>query len=88
MRKEIKIESYFLILSSKEFILKKEVKFMTYNFKVFDIDSKLIAEEDVKVEEFMSVFGTLTPDKNDVEEARLQLMRYYDAFDVVVKEEI
>ena len=61
---------------------------MTYNFKVFDIDSKLIAEEDVKVEEFMSVFGTLTPDKNDVEEARLQLMRYYDAFDVVVKEEI
>lgn len=61
---------------------------MTYNFKVFDIDSELIAEEDVKVEEFMSVFGTLTPDKNDIEEARLQLMRYYDAFDVVVKEEI
>lgn len=60
---------------------------MTYNFKVFDIDSKLIAEEDVKVEEFMSVFGTLTPDKNDVEEARLQLMRYYDAFDVVVEKE-
>lgn len=61
---------------------------MTYNFKVFDIDSELIAEEDVKIEEFMSVFGTLTPDKNDIEEARLQLMRYYDAFDVVVKEEI
>lgn len=61
---------------------------MTYNFKVFDIDSRLIAEEDVKREEFMSVFGTLTPDKNDIEEARLQLMRYYDAFDVVVKEEI
>lgn len=61
---------------------------MTYNFKVFDIDSELIAEEDVKTEEFMSVFGTLTPNKNDVEEARLQLMRYYDAFDVVVKEEI
>ena len=61
---------------------------MAYNFKVFDIDSELIAEEDVKIEEFMSVFGTLTPDKNDVEEARLQLMRYYDAFDVVVKEEI
>ena len=60
---------------------------MTYNFKVFDIDSSLIAEEDVKIEEFMSVFGTLTPDKNDIEEARLQLMRYYDAFDVVVKEE-
>lgn len=60
---------------------------MTYNFKVFDIDSELIAEEDVKTEEFMSVFGTLTPDKNDIEEARLQLMRYYDAFDVVVKEE-
>lgn len=61
---------------------------MTYNFKVFDIDSELITEEDVKVEEFMSVFGTITPDKNDIEEARLQLMRYYDAFDVVVKEEI
>lgn len=61
---------------------------MTYNFKVFNIDSELIAEEDVKIEEFMSVFGTLTPDKNDIEEARLQLMRYYDAFDVVVKEEI
>lgn len=61
---------------------------MTYNFKVFDIDSTLIAEEDVKIEDFMSVFGTLTPDKNDIEEARLQLMRYYDAFDVVVKEEI
>jgi len=60
---------------------------MTYNFKVFDIDSELIAEEDVKIEDFMSVFGTLTPDKNDIEEARLQLMRYYDAFDVVVKEE-
>ena len=60
---------------------------MTYNFKVFDVDSTLIATEDVKVEEFMSVFGTLTPDKNDIEEARLQLMRYYDAFDVVVKEE-
>ena len=60
---------------------------MTYNFKVFDVNSELIATEDVKADEFMSVFGTLTPDKNDIEEARLQLMRYYDAFDVVVKEE-
>ena len=78
MREKIKSHSY----------RQKGKMNMKYQFDIYDNDDKIIWTEIVTPEGFMSVFGTLEPSKEDLNEAGFQLVRYFKAGRFEVKEVI